>query len=209
MKNALLAVQNGWRTGPNPHDQAPRPAVRPRRRGPGHASNQVDGEDPGTIDRPPRQVRRHVPERRADLQHVSRPGMQQQSQYDPRIVLAGIAADAPRKSGLPNRCANSPGSWSRCRAGVEEIMGTYEISIPPLSGMNHHDGSSCDVMAGSEHFPWNPPTSQSKTKVCRREALLIPKPPPRKPEKGLDLAPRSPGKEDSYKLETFCREPCG
>ena len=86
-------------------------------RDPGHASNQVDGEDTGIFARPPRQVRRHVSERRADLQHVSWLGMQQQRQHHPRIILAGIAAERPRRSGDPNRSANTARLMGTMRRG--------------------------------------------------------------------------------------------
>ena len=63
--------------------------------GPRHAADQLDREDPGIRGRPPRQVRRHVPEPRADLQHSSRPGMHQQREHHPRIILPGIPAERP------------------------------------------------------------------------------------------------------------------
>ena len=62
---------------------------------PRHPSHQVDREDPGILVRPPRQVRRHVPQSRADFQHARRAGMAEQRQHRPRIILAGIAADRP------------------------------------------------------------------------------------------------------------------
>jgi hypothetical protein len=44
------------------------------RRNTRHAADEVDGEDPGVVRRPPREVGRHVSRPGADLQHPARPG---------------------------------------------------------------------------------------------------------------------------------------
>ena len=64
-------------------------------RSPTHAANQVDGEDPGILGGPPREVCRHVPECRADLQHAPRIGMRQQREHHPRVMLARVRAQCP------------------------------------------------------------------------------------------------------------------
>jgi hypothetical protein len=70
-------------------------------RGLHHPMHDVDGEDPGVIGCPLREVRRHVPQRRADLQHPPGPGMHQQREHGPGVGFAGVAIQRSGDVGIP------------------------------------------------------------------------------------------------------------
>jgi hypothetical protein len=89
--------------------------------GSGHPLQGVDRVNLGIVVRPPRQVRRHVPQRRTDLQHPPGPGMHQQREHRPRINLARIAAEravevGSAEPGIKLRLAHRQDSrWGGCK----------------------------------------------------------------------------------------------
>jgi len=52
----------------------------------------AQAEDLGVLERPPGEIGRHVPERRADLQQPPRPDVCQQREHGVRVGLPGVAA---------------------------------------------------------------------------------------------------------------------
>jgi len=57
-----------------------------------HPLDDAQAEDLGVVERPPAEIGRHMPERRADLQHPPRPGVCQQREHCMRVGLPGVAA---------------------------------------------------------------------------------------------------------------------